>query len=188
MNALLKSVYQSRFAFANSSLSLSNIIQFFDKYHRFKLPDHTTRDPDLSIRGDFELANVDLLRKHFVEEKRMNYLTGTPTPPALWLSEVAKLNELTKKIQDRGGKVILIRLPTSDGHWQLDETFYPKAKYWDLLAEQSLAPAIHFPEIDGLSDFYLPDTSHLDFRDRESFSATLFDGLPREVIRGSDKY
>jgi hypothetical protein len=178
LDAWLKSVYQSQFSFADSSVSLRKLLAFFNQHKRFKSPLHTTRSQDLSIRADFDLVNVELSRRHFYDDKLENYRSNPPTPPEKWLLQADRLNELVKRIEDRGGQVVLLRLPTSDGHWELDETFYPRAHYWDRLAERSRAPAVHFLDIDGLKDFELPDTSHLDYRDRREFTSVLFNALP----------
>lgn len=181
LDAWLKSVYQSRYVFADSGLSWPNIVKYYDKNKRFKDPGYTTRALDLSIRGDFQLTDAEQLSKHFYNEKLKDYTDNSPSPLESWLPQIDKLNELTGRIIDRGGNVILVRLPTSKGHWDLDDEYYPKQEYWDRLAAQSYAPAVHFLDISGLSGFDLPDTSHLDFRDRESFTATWFEGLPVEL-------
>lgn len=181
LDAWLKSVYQSRYVFADSGLSWPNIVKYYDKNKRLKDPGYTTRALDLSIRGDFQLIDAEQLGKHFYKEKLKDYTDNPPSPLESWLPQIDKLNELSSRIIDRGGNVILIRLPTSKEHWDLDNEYYPKQDYWDRLVAQSYAPAIHFLDIPGLSDFDLPDTSHLDFRDREAFTAAWFEVLPVEL-------
>jgi hypothetical protein len=181
LDAWLKSIYQSRLVFADSSLAWPKLVNYYDKNERFLDPGYTTRALDLSIRGDFELIDAERLSKHFYNEKLKDYQDNPPTKLVEWLPQIEKVNEMTRKIIDRGGNVVLLRLPTSNGHWELDDEYYPKETYWDRLAERSYAPAVHFLDIKGLSDFDLPDTSHLDFRDRDRFTSTLFDGLPVEL-------
>lgn len=178
LDAWLKSIYQSQFVFADSGLSWPNIARFYDANKRFKDPGYTTRALDLSIRGDFELTDAETLSTHFYNEKLKDYEDNPPTPLESWLPQIEKVNELSRRIIDRGGNVVLVRLPTSEGHWALDDEYYPKNEYWDSLAERSYAPAIHFLDVEGLSAYDLPDTSHLDFRNRQAFTATLFDALP----------
>lgn len=179
-DAWLKSLYQSRFAFADSALSWPKLAEFYDANKRFKDPAYTTRERKLSIRADYEMVDAKALGRHFYDEKLQNYRSNPPSPPEAWLPQVDKLNKLIRKIIDRGGNVILVRLPTTNGHWELDQTYYPKADYWDRLAERAGAPAVHFLDVGGLAPFELPDTSHLDFRDRKPFTAVLFGDFPIE--------
>ena len=90
---------------------------------------------------------------------------------------------MASAIERRGGKVVFVRMPTSDEHWALDESKYPKALYWDRFAAVAEATAIHFLDVPGLAGFECPDTSHLDTRDSVAFTGRLVhELLDRGVI------
>lgn len=176
-DAWLRSYWQSHFAFANPDISLLQLARFYDQHGVLALPKHTTRDLDLSIRADFTQVDAELSRRHFIEGKRQNYLDYPPTRVEQWLHQVDRMNVAIDRIQARGGRVILLRLPTTGGHWELDQEYYPRSRYWDRLAALTHAEVVHFEDVPGLSDFDLPDTSHLDYRDRDAFTANLLQAI-----------
>lgn len=80
---------------------------------------------------------------------------------------------MVDRIQERGGEVIFVRLPTS-GYLLADEhTDLPRSSYRDVFAERVDALTIHFEDHPDLSRSTAPDGEHLDWRDAESFSALL---------------
>lgn len=70
----------------------------------------------------------------------------------------------------RGGKLNILRMPTTDEHWRMDEEDVPKALYWDLITARSGIASIHFKDYPELSSFDCPDTSHLDWIDASNFT------------------
>ena len=96
-----------------------------------------------------------------------------------WKSDVNDVMQWAYMIQDRGGRVIFIRFPTSGEHWDIDQRRYPKSKYWNYLEKVPDVEAFHFKDIRGMNrnEFDLPDTSHLDQKDREAFTKILLNKL-----------
>lgn len=76
------------------------------------------------------------------------------------------------KIENRGGKVILIRYPSDKLIWKIDEKRYPRNIFWHEI-EKEYKNTIHFKDYKALSHYELPDGSHLDFRDKKSFTREL---------------
>ena len=91
---------------------------------------------------------------------------------------VAVLNSAVRRIQDRGGRVVLVRFPSSKGIWAADEIRHPKAEYWDRLAELTDATAIHFMDHPSLRAHDLPDGVHMDQQHTVVFTAALARLLP----------
>ena len=56
--------------------------------------------------------------------------TATRQDPPGWEANARRLGEAVAKIQSRGGRVALVRFPTTDEHWAADEIRYPKAEFW----------------------------------------------------------
>jgi len=142
--------------------------------NRIPAPNYTRMLVDRSILGDFRLTDHILLSNHFVSDKRKNYQDQPPSSPELLHGVIEELAIAVSKIQTRGGEVIFLRMPTSRGHWDLDQQFYPREKYWDQFAAAVGSPSVHFKDVPGLDQFMLPDTSHLDFRDTAAFTDQLF--------------
>ena len=77
-----------------------------------------------------------------------------------------------RSIESRGGKVILVRMPTDKLLWEFDKRKYPRKLYWNRIQER-FGNVIHFSDYPSLSKYDLPDGSHLDFRDKKSFTLAL---------------
>ena len=105
-----------------------------------------------------------------------------PEAPPEWESNARSLGEAVRMIHSRGGRVVLIRFPTTDEHWDADETRFPKALFWDRLAGLTGAETVHFRDVPALAGFDCPDTSHLDRRDAPAFTAALLDELERRGV------
>ncbi|ROZ79137.1 hypothetical protein EEB15_05555 [Ramlibacter sp. WS9] len=80
------------------------------------------------------------------------------------------LERTVAAIQSRGGKVIIVSLPTSGLVHEADTRRFPKSLYWDRVAATTSAHAIHSQEHPELSRFACPDGSHLDQRDVPAFT------------------
>jgi len=89
---------------------------------------------------------------------------------------------LVKKLNEKGGEVVFVRMPTTDVSWYNLEKMYPKAKYWDKIRMFTDAYTIHFKDYKTLSGFRCPDTSHLDVTDAPIFTSNFADILIQEDI------
>lgn len=109
--------------------------------------------------------------------KRIERITQHTTllTPQEKLKEIAQndLRPLYAQLRQRGGHMVLVRMPTTGAHWQVDERMAPKATYWDTLEGLTGIPTLHFLDYPALSKFDCPDTSHLDARDVTEFTRTL---------------
>ena len=97
--------------------------------------------------------------------------------PVHWLQAASEIEQWIDEIRARGGRVALVRLPTSDYHWSIPEAYCPKAQCWDALAEATSATTLHFRDVPELQDFKLPDGSHIDRRDTVRFTRILIRAL-----------
>lgn len=94
-----------------------------------------------------------------------------------WMKCVGQVWEWAKIIEDRGGRVILIRFPTSGKRLDCDLKLYPKEIFWDYAAMRSPIEMIHFLDVPGADKFECPDTSHLNYDDGEKFTAMIAEEL-----------
>jgi hypothetical protein len=128
--------------------------------------------PDRTQRADYEIVDRDAAYRHRVDV----YLAGEEPSfravPDLDL-RLSTLEGMIHKIEQRGGKVILVRFPTTKRIWEIDETMYPRGVYWSALESSTSARTIHFADYPSLSTFDLPDGVHLDYRDAPAFTAAL---------------
>jgi hypothetical protein len=90
------------------------------------------------------------------------YRDNPPVPAETWLADLATVSDWIRRIESRGGRVVFFREPVSGESLQLDETNFPRDRYWDAYARISPARMIDFRDAAELSAFELPDTSHID--------------------------
>jgi hypothetical protein len=96
---------------------------------------------------------------------------------ATYLEEVIALRDMAARIRNRGGRVYFVKMPTSGLITLLEERRFPRTHFWDELARNVDAPAVHFEDVPVLRTFECPDGSHLDMRDRARFTAALAEAL-----------
>jgi hypothetical protein len=101
-----------------------------------------------------------------------NEITRTPKSKFEHIAQ-KELRPLYDQLRKHGGNMVLVRMPTTDAHWEADEKMAPKAMYWDRLQILSGIPTIHFMDHENLSKFDCPDTSHLDAQDVPEFTHNL---------------
>lgn len=152
-----------------------NLVRRLEGWFQGQSPtkNYTTLEPDRTIAADYEEADVPGLRKHFTQALAADYETHPPPSPQRWLNDLEHIEQAVSTIQERGGRVVFLRMPTADDHWQLDRENYPREHYWDRLAEATGATTVHFADHPELAELELPDTSHIDQSDRARFTREL---------------
>jgi len=83
------------------------------------------------------------------------------------------LVSLIEKIESRGGRVTIFRMPSSKLIWAMDQQRYPRDIFWKKILLKHPA-SFHFNDHPTLNGFDLPDGSHLDKKDKEKFTENLF--------------
>ena len=78
-----------------------------------------------------------------------------------------------EKFKARGGKVILVRFPSSGGLLQFESEVFSREKYWEEIVAAADVPAYHFQDYEQLNQFYCPEWSHLSAQDASTFTTEL---------------
>jgi hypothetical protein len=108
------------------------------------------------------------------------WLDGTDSPDQPPLpgpdSVTAMIAELTRDIagiRARGGDVAFVRFPSSGPVRELERREFPRERYWDRVANEAGAAAIHFEDYPALMAYDPPEWSHLSRADAERFTRAL---------------
>lgn len=126
---------------------------------------------------NYSRMNLEELREH--KEWRINNAAkafkNVPNNAILLFEKVVKkdLAKFHALMRDKGGKIILVRMPTSDEHWEYSQEAFPKETFWDRITKWSEMSTIHFYDFEGLSGFECPDASHLDATDAPEFTRNM---------------
>lgn len=105
-----------------------------------------------------------------------------PMPPPDKESTSTFFLEDVKLIKKRGGKVILVRCPSTNGFRDLESRITPREAFWDELVEKSGLPAYHFEDYEQLQGFNLPEWSHLSAEDADFFTKELMEIMKNDGI------
>jgi hypothetical protein len=131
---------------------------------------------------DFSLADVDRVLRGRIDREMEFQKTAAPLSEERFMEKVTRINGIIQKIENRGGRVVFIRFPSTGMVRQLEVQTWPREKYWDILAANTRAKAIHFEDYPSLSKFDCPDGSHLDVRDAGIFTRSLAEILLEEKL------
>jgi len=118
------------------------------------------------------------------------WLDGTDSPDRPPLpgadSVTAMIAELSRdiaKIRGRGGDVAFVRFPSSGRVRELERREFPRPQYWDRIAKEAGAVAIHFEDYPPLNAYDPPEWSHLSRADAERFTRALVPILMDSLAR-----
>lgn len=128
----------------------------------------TRRRDDRFYRQDFRKYDPPEME---VEE----YLEKLPSPPSAEQRDriVERWRRAVTEIERRGGRVILLRMPSCGVILTVEKRLYPRHEYWDRIVEGLDVEAVHFEDHPELRGFECPDGEHLDYRDARRFTAAL---------------
>jgi hypothetical protein len=94
-------------------------------------------------------------------------------PPGVRARRMENVERWVAAIRARGGDVIFLRLPSSLHVRKNEEQWFPRGEWWDVFAEETSAPAIHYLDHPSLARFDPPDGEHLGEMDAMRFSRAL---------------
>lgn len=72
---------------------------------------------------------------------------------------------------------MFVRMPTSQEHWEIESQYMPIDTYWNSFIKSVNAPSLHFAQHPTLTTFDPPNMSHIDAREKATFTANLLDQL-----------
>jgi hypothetical protein len=96
-----------------------------------------------------------------------------------------KLTPSVDRLNERGGKVVFLKMPESGKGWKVRSDKYP-IDYWNVIEKNCDALVIHFQKYTGLSNFNCPDGSHLEYTDAVKFTEELASILKNELFNRSN--
>ncbi|HDL08174.1 MAG TPA: hypothetical protein ENG35_05480 [Desulfobacteraceae bacterium] len=182
LNRLIMSYVQEYFVIVDPYLQLKRILLKYKESGKLPGPRYLITKRDRSRMADYSLINVSEQQKYRIKRIGELYKKNPPMAPKEWLKHAAKIGRYVKRITERGGKVVFIRLPSTGKHWELDNKFYPKKEYWDKIASVTGACTIHFQDISGMKQLVCPDTSHLDYRQAPLFTRVMAEEFLKQHI------
>lgn len=109
------------------------------------------------------------------------FMSGDRPPPDKEGTMTFFLKDL-EKFKARGGKVILVRLPSSGFFHDLETNGFPRKDFWDVLVQKANVPAYYYSDYKELSGFDTPEWSHLSGPDATVFTERLVNILLEDNV------
>jgi hypothetical protein len=111
----------------------------------------------------------------------------TPPPPPSYVPREAFLARMeaarearfhdivaaVEKFRARGGKIVFVRFPVTEGLKALEDKATPRTGIWDRVLRETGAPGIYFEDYPELASFECPEWSHLSAPDSVEFTKRL---------------
>jgi hypothetical protein len=105
--------------------------------------------------------------------KKVWMFFGKGAPPPDKKSTMAFFLADLKKFEARGGKVILVRCPSSGGVRMGENMGLPRNQFYDDLVKQAKGKSYHFEDYEQFKNLQCPEWSHLSATDAQFFTAEL---------------
>jgi hypothetical protein len=90
-----------------------------------------------------------------------------------WPDHLDEIDSWVQRIQDRGGRVIFLRMPTTGEYRQVEIKTFPRAAFWDRFAKQTSAETWHFEDIPELAAMTCAEGTHLHTEDAQTFTEVI---------------
>ncbi len=126
------------------------------------------KDRNLKMK---EIAVTDTAYANSIKKVWMFFGKGAP-PPDKKATMAFFLKDL-EKFKARGGKVILVRCPSSGGLRMGENMGLPRAEFYDDLVQKAQVKNYHFEDFEQLKNLECPEWSHLSASDAKFFTTEL---------------
>jgi hypothetical protein len=122
------------------------------------------------------LSRDPYLRQHWIDlwMGGLDYLLWTSITDETVDEVIAETKGYIEKIRSRGGEVVFVRPPSSDGFLEREKEYYPRQRFWDRLIAETDTVGIHFEDYPELSeDMVVIEWSHLEKASAQRYSRAL---------------
>ena len=179
LNRQWRAVLQERAAVLSPEAELRRVIRRL--LDRGELPEQSMiLAADRSRTADYAGLDLEAYAVWRLERDRAG-LVSSPKGPAYerWLLGVDAVEAMTRKIKDRGGRVVIFHDLVTGEYGRVYREAFPRSTYWDQVATRTTAICIHADDEPDIARLVCPDGSHLDRRDMPAFTRALMAALRR---------
>ncbi|MEH2048727.1 hypothetical protein [Nostoc sp.] len=175
LNHRISALLENKLVFLNPESSSLRLWTNLVIKHELPEPFYTKTLSDREQLTDYERADVKFLKE--IHDGRLkgieDQVKQSFVSPEKWLQQTEHWQTLVDKFHGQGGRVIFVRMPVSQERWKFERKITPPERYWKRFVNKLNVESVHFADYPDLSNFKLPDTSHLDMRDKPVFTRSL---------------
>lgn len=177
--AAMRVFLQERLVVLQSSVQPKNVLYALLMSRSPPVPPYTRTVASREQRSDFDGVDLKPLRESW--EHHFQSAHGQEPQPAELDALLAHVSSLVERIRTRGGEVVFVRMVSSGSVRNIEDTRYPRERYWDRLLQRTGGKGITFEDVPALSRFECPEGSHLDYRSAPEYTRILARELVREA-------
>jgi hypothetical protein len=172
LNRRISTWLQSHLIFLNPQSSSLRLWGNLVSKRKLPVPFYTKTLSDRQQLTDYVRAEPKALRALHDERIKGSQKPFTQTLPTFetWVAKTQHWQPTIAKFQQRGGRVIFVRMPVAQDLWAFEQKMYPPDRYWQPWMSKFNVKSVHFAQYADLSNFRLSDTSHLDMHDKVAFT------------------
>jgi hypothetical protein len=175
LNHRISASLENKFVFLNPQSSSLRLWGKLVINHKLPEPFYTKTLSDREQLTDYKRADVKFLKE--IHDDRLKgieqQIKKSFVSPEKWLQQTEHWQTLVDKFHVKGGRVIFVRMPVSQERWTIERQLTPPERYWKKFVNKINVESVHFADYPDLSNFKLPDTSHIDMRDKPAFTRIL---------------
>lgn len=172
-NRQIQAHIEDTLAFRSASLDLEDWISAELGVGDSPKPNYARVHADASRSLDYSKKNIEAHRAKRIRKHRKSLRKHPAPKPKRWRKETRYIDDAINRLVDRGIEVVVVRYPTTDTSYKLDQKSFPRKKYWNAFAKRTQAKTIHFDDHEALRGYECPDSSHLNYKDTPAFTRAL---------------
>lgn len=183
IDEISRSVVRSLLVSRNRRLALRSVVARLVNGVELPAPSYVASRFDRSVQFDFSLVpDLSSVRTIRTEALRAEYADADFPTVASLNSELKTIDGLIRRLQQRGGEAVMLRLPSTGERLEIEERYHPRQEYWSSFREHCGGEWIHFSDVPALREIDCPDESHVDQRDAKRLTAGLLEELRRRHV------
>jgi len=156
----LAMLFQSSFVTRLPDLGVEPLSRAWS-FGRLPLPSYNASVSEDRFRSGDYLKIKNLPAANRANARLMRSTTPRVLEPSQLAERLRAVDGFVRAIRERGGDVVFVHLPSSLHVLEYEERWWPRERSWDLLAEATEAPAVHYLDHPTLRSFDPPDGDHL---------------------------
>jgi hypothetical protein len=177
--AAMRVPFQERLVLLLSAVQPKSVLHHVLVNRALPAPPYSRTLASRQQQSDFD--GVDLAPLRQLWEQRHQSAHGKAPEPAELDALLEHVSSLVERIRSRGGDVVFVRMVTSGGLRRIEDTRYPRERYWDRLLQRTGSRGITFEDVPALARFECPEGSHLDYRSAPEYTRLLGQELMRQA-------
>lgn len=178
MEQSLRLWLQGKLAFRSPDASLNRVVPELLATGSLPAPDEKTTLGNRVIKLDYSRAPKEQNELGMVQFYLENSI---PYPDDEFAVILNYMDAMVAALNNKGARVVFVRLPSSNEVYAVESVFYPKTRYWDRMQQQLNATFIHADDYPQMQGYVGGDGSHVG-----SEHSTAFTDILTRILQDSD--